>query len=63
MTYMQDQIERVRRIADEIKRLEDRLTGNAVIPMSELPSIHAEIRRLKRERDLLEQRTRNRSEL
>ena len=62
MTYMQDQIERVRRIADEIKRLEDQLTGNAVIPMSEWPKIHAEIRRLKRERDLLEQRTRNRSE-
>jgi hypothetical protein len=38
--------------------LEERLMSNKVIPMSEQAIIHAEIRRWKREQELLEKRTR-----
>ena len=58
MTYMHQQIDRVRHIAAEIQRLEDYLMGNRIIPMPEQTTIHAQIQKLKKERDLLEQRTR-----
>ena len=58
MTFMHDQIDRVKHIAAEIKRLEDYLMGSRIIPMSEQTTIHAQIQKLKKERDVLEQRTR-----
>ena len=58
MTYMHQQIDRVRQIAAEIKRLEDVLMGNRIIPMPEQATMHAQIQKLKKERDLLEPSTR-----
>ncbi len=49
---------RIRDVAAQIKALEARLMSNSVIPMSEQALIHAEIRRLKKEQETLEKRTR-----
>jgi hypothetical protein len=49
---------RIRDAAAQLKALEERLMSNKVIPMAEQVIIHAEIRRLKKEQELLEKRTR-----
>ena len=58
MSHMHFQIDRVRRIAEEIKRLEDILMSNRIIPPGEQSKMHAELQKLKKERDELEKRTR-----
>lgn len=58
MSHMHFQLDRVRRIAEEIRRLEDSLMSNRIIPPSEQSKIHAELQKLKKERDELERRTR-----
>ena len=58
MTIYRAPVGRIRDVAAQIKALEDRLMSNKVIPMSEQAIIHAEIRRLKKEQELLEKRTR-----
>ena len=49
---------RIRDVAKQIKELEDLLMSNRIIPMAEQARIHAEIRRLKKEQDDVEKRTR-----
>jgi len=51
-------IGRIRDVAVRIRTLEEKLMSNKVIPMSEQSVIHAEIRRLKKEQETLEKRTR-----
>lgn len=51
-------IARIQQYSAQIKVLEDRLMGNGKIPMKEQGEIHAEIRRLKKEMEDLEKRTR-----
>jgi len=51
-------VARVQKYAAQIKALEDRLMGNGIIPIAEQSKIHAEIRRLKKEMEDLEKRTR-----
>jgi hypothetical protein len=52
------QVARIQKYAAQIKALETRLMGNGIIPMTEQSQIHAEIRRLKKEMEDLEKRTR-----
>ena len=49
---------RIRDMSAQIKKHEDRLMNSRLLPMSEQSVIHAEIRRLKKEIDDLEKRTR-----
>jgi hypothetical protein len=49
---------RIREMSLQIKLLEDKLMSNQVIPMSEQSLIHAEIRKLRKELEALEKRTR-----
>lgn len=49
---------RIRDLANQIKVLEGKLMSARLIPMSEQAVIHAEIRKLKTEIDVLEKRTR-----
>jgi hypothetical protein len=58
MTIYRAPVGRIRDAAAQIKALEERLMSNKVIPMAEQAIIHAEIRRLKKEQELLEKRTR-----
>jgi hypothetical protein len=58
MSIYRAPVGRIRDTAAQIKALEERLMSNKVIPMSEQAIIHAEIRRWKREQELLEKRTR-----
>ena len=58
MTIYGAPVGRIRDVGAQIKALEERLMSNKVIPMSEQAIIHAEIRRLKKEQELLEKRTR-----
>lgn len=58
MAIPHSQVARIQKYAAQIKALEDRLMGNGIIPMSEQSQIHAEIRRLKKEMEDLEKRTR-----
>ena len=51
-------VARIQKYAAQIKVLEERLMGNGIIPMSEQSQIHAEIRKLKKEMEDLEKRTR-----
>ena len=51
-------VARIQRLAAQVKALEDRLMGNGIIPMKEQSEIHAEIRRIKKEMEDLEKRTR-----
>lgn len=58
MAIPHTQVARIQNYATQIKALEDRLMGNGIIPMAEQSKIHAEIRRLKKEMEDLEKRTR-----
>jgi hypothetical protein len=58
MAIPHSQVARVQKYAAQIKALEDRLMGNGIIPISEQTTIHTEIRRLKKEMEDLERRTR-----
>ena len=49
---------RVQDLSARIKQLEETLTGNGKLPMSEIPKMQAELSKLKKEQDLLERRTR-----
>ena len=49
---------RIREISLRIKLLEDKLMSNKVIPVSEQSLIHDEIRKLRKELEALEKRTR-----
>jgi hypothetical protein len=51
-------VARIQKYAAQIRALEDRLMGNGIIPISEQTTIHAEIRRLRKEMEDLEKRTR-----
>ena len=51
-------VAKIQKYASDIKALETRLMGNGIIPMAEQSTIHAEIRRLKKEMEDLEKRTR-----
>lgn len=51
-------VARIQKHASDIQVLEARLMGNGIIPMAEQVKIHAEIRRLKKEMEVLEKRTR-----
>lgn len=58
MAIPHTQVARIQKFASQIKLLEDRLMGNGIIPMAEQTVIHTEIRRLKKEMEDLEKRTR-----
>jgi len=58
MSFFQAPVGRIRDISLQIKALEDKLMGNAVISLPEQSKIHAEIRRLREELATLERRTR-----
>jgi hypothetical protein len=58
MAILQAPVGRIRDVSAQIKALEDRLMSNKVIPMTEQSVIHAEIRKLRKELETLEQRTR-----
>ncbi len=49
---------RIRDVAAHIKELEERLMSNRVILLAEQSVIHAQIRQLKKELEVLEKRTR-----
>lgn len=50
--------DKIKTISSNIKKLEDKLMNTAFLPMVEQNKIHAEIRKLKEEMELLERRTR-----
>ena len=58
MPNPQAPVGRIRDVAAQIKALEERLMRNRTIPMNEQSIIHAEIRRLRKEQDTIEKRTR-----
>ena len=51
-------VARIQKLSAQIKVLEARLMSNGIIPMSEQAVIHTEIRRLRKEMEDLEKRTR-----
>lgn len=51
-------VARIQKLSAQIKALDDRLMGNGIIPMKEQELIHAEIRRMKKEMEDIEKRTR-----
>ena len=51
-------VARIQKLSAQIKALDDRLMGNGLITMKEQEVMHAEIRRLKKEMEDLEKRTR-----
>lgn len=50
--------DKIKTISSNINKLEDKLLNTAFLPMVEQNKIHAEIRKLKEEMELLERRTR-----
>jgi hypothetical protein len=58
MSLPSSHIGRVRDLTAKIKLLEDQLMSSRLLPMSEQAIIHTELRRLKKEIDDLEKRTR-----
>ena len=50
--------ERIKTLVKNIQTLEDKLMNTAFLPMSEQQKIHAEIKKLKDEMDMLDRRTR-----
>jgi hypothetical protein len=58
MAIPHTQVARIQKYAAQIKALEDKLMGNGRISMAEQSVIHAEIRRVKKEMEDLEKRTR-----
>jgi hypothetical protein len=51
-------VARIQKLSSQIKMLDDKLMGNGKISMQEQTVIHTEIRRLKKEMEDLEKRTR-----
>jgi hypothetical protein len=51
-------VARIQRLSSQIKLLDDKLMGSGKIPLKEQTVIHTEIRRLKKELEDLEKRTR-----
>lgn len=51
-------MDRVRKLANRIRELEDKLMKSSLMSMAEQQVIHAEIRKCKDELDMLEKRTR-----
>lgn len=51
-------VARIQKLSSQIKVLDDKLMGNGKISMQEQTVIHTEIRRLKKELEDLEKRTR-----
>lgn len=51
-------VARIQKLSAQIKLLDDKLMGNGKISMQEQTVIHTEIRRLKKEMEDLEKRTR-----
>ena len=58
MAIPHTQVARIQKYAAQIKALEDRLMGNGLITMAEQAVIHAELRRVRKEMEDLEKRTR-----
>ena len=58
MAIPHTQVARIQKYASQIKALEERLMGNGIIPIGEQTVIHTEIRRLRKEMEDLEKRTR-----
>lgn len=56
-----NEIDRIKKLVAAIRALEDKLVSASFMPMSEQAKLHAEIRKLKDEMDMLEKRTRRKS--
>lgn len=58
MAISHTHVGRIQKLSAQIKLLDDKLMGNGKISMKEQNDIHTEIRRLKKELEDLEKRTR-----
>ncbi len=58
MATFHTQYTRLQKLTAQIKALDDKLMGNGIIPMKEQAVMHTEIRRMKKEMEDLEKRTR-----
>lgn len=58
MAISHTHVARIQKLSSQIKALDDKLMGNGKISMQEQTVIHTEIRRLKKEMEDLEKRTR-----
>jgi uncharacterized membrane protein len=56
-----NQLTRVKELVQKIRALEDKLVNTSLMSMKDQQQIHADIKRLKEEMDLLEKRTRQRT--
>ncbi len=58
MALSHTHVARIQKLSSQLKTLDDKLMGNGKISMQEQNVIHTEIRRLKKELEDLEKRTR-----